>query len=171
MTSLSSHIILTQSAQVLRNSAIHFSEDEIRVSGIFEGTHESANTIFCDGIISPSVISISHRNISITTFANSDFKVLNLNTLHLPLSDLQNTIIDFGTENISEINLILQQKIKFLQCVSSIDFILACTVYPLLELNNRNIDYNNCRWILWTDTDLINKQLTQNTEIKELFVK
>ena len=171
MTSLSSHIILTQSAQVLRNSAIHFSEDEIRVSGIFEGTHESANTIFCDGIISPPIISISQRNNLNTALTNSEFKVLNLNTLHLPLSDLQNTIIDFGTENISEINLILQQKSSFLAAVSSIDFILACTVYPLLELNNRNIDYNNCRWILWTDTDLINKQLTQNTEIKELFVK
>lgn len=169
MTSLSSHIILTQSAQVLRNSAIHFSVDGTRVSSVFEGTHESANTFFCDGIISPSVISLLQRNISITTLTNSDFKVLNLNTLHLPLSDLQNTIIDFGTENISDINLILQQKIRFLQCVSSIDFILACTVYPLSELKNRNVDCNNCQWILWMGTDLINKQLTQDTAIKELF--
>jgi hypothetical protein len=168
MTSLSSHIILTQNAQVLRNSAIHFSENGTRVSSVFEGTHESANTFFCDGIISPSVISLTQRNISISTFANSDFKALNLNTLHLPLSDLQNTIIDFGTENISEINLILQQKIKFLQCVSSIDFILACTVYPLLELNKKNINCSNCRWVVWSGTDLINKQLTQGTAIKEL---
>jgi hypothetical protein len=168
VNSYTSHIILTENAEVLRNSAIHFLDNEIRISEIFNNTHETENTLFCDGIISPPIISLSLRKITNSNFPACNYKILNINELNTPIISVQNKIIDFGTEIIPEINSLLLQKIHFLKAISSIDFILSCTSISLSVLKLRTDIITIPNYVNWRATDLINKNLTDESAVVEL---
>lgn len=166
MKYLSSQLIITEHAEILRNSIVRFSENDIHYSSIFENKHETSHTLFYDGIISPQVISLSAHKTPITS--SNKFKILNINDLNYILIDLKNTIIDFETENTAKINSLLQQKSKFLAHVSSLDFIIACTALPF-SIVNESLDLNiKLNPILWIDTDLIMKKFTDKNKIMEL---
>jgi len=163
MKSLSSQLIITETGEVLRNSVLQYSESGIHYESIFENNHEAAHTLFYDGILSPPVVSLSIRNLSTTEIKQKGFDWLLFSTFinHNCILN-ENTIIDFETEDLTELTDILVQKKELIAYCGSVEFIKACTVLPLKFLSKVSTDKAPIRWI---GTDLLGKKMAGITTI------
>ena len=161
MNCLSSQLIITESADLLRNSAVCFSgNNEPQYSSILENNHEKASTLFFDGIISPAIYSLVHRGI----LPPDDFNYIQLkkdNTLKT--NTKCKLIIDFGTEEIHGINEILKTNFNLLSNLSILDIIAGSTSYPLMHITPK--PQASTKRYLWKGVDLVNKKITAQTTV------
>lgn len=162
MKRLSSQLIITESAEVLRNSIVQISETEICYHSILEGNHETAQTFFYDGIISSPIISVSKRGINKYEIENSGYTLIYFDDLLKERNvEDKKIIIDFGTEDLFKINSLLNNnKLNYLD---SIYFIIACTASPNLFL--KYTDKTLLNRLLWSGTNLIDKKITGQTSV------
>jgi hypothetical protein len=164
MKRLSSQLIITESADVLRNSVVQLTGTSISYFNILEENHETAHTVFCDGIISPPIISLTKRGFNTSEIENCGYKLI-------PFDDLSNKkyvedkiiIIDFGTDDIVIINNLIKKNNITLSNYDTINFIIACTVSPNIFLNIKEENLENR--ILWSGTNLIDKKITEQTTV------
>jgi len=142
-----------------------------RLFSLDDSPVESANTLFYDGIISAETISLK---INCT-----DSQRLTADYLYVDVSeDLPEEIeisgkpllLDFGTNTVEIINKKLSLLFNVLQAFSLGEIIAACCYYPALA-TGKTADLQpgrQTKLILWEKADLVNKKLTQQTQIKEL---
>jgi hypothetical protein len=163
MKRLSSQLIIDTEGNVLRNSAVTKDKlnGKLQFFSIFENNAESAATIFRDGVLSPAIYSLSIRKIS--TESATGYSIINIEKDTISFDHLQSTfIIDFGTENLAEINQLIAKHRKELQQLSLPDLIQACCIAPAKLLN---IDLTINDYIIWENVDLIAKKNAEATRI------
>jgi len=164
MKSLSSQLIVTEKAQILRNTVIQLTEREVKYQDILGGNHESAHTIYYDGILSPAIISATKRGITSSELKSYGYELILMNDLKQEsIIEKRKIIIDFGTEDLLIINNIILKLNITLSTFESTDFIIACTALPQLFINT-NAELSKSR-ILWSGTDLVNKKITAQTTV------
>jgi hypothetical protein len=164
MKRLSSQLIITESAEVLRNSIVQISEIDINYHSVVDGNHETAHTIFFDGIISPPIISLTKCGINKSEIENCGYELILFEDLIKEKSvEDKKIIIDFGTEDLLIINTILKNNNNKLNNFDSTYFIIACTASPNLFLKNTNKTPENRT--LWSGTNLIDKKITGQTSV------
>lgn len=158
----SSQLIITEKAEVLRNSLASFNTQNnvFEYRNIMQHAHEAAQTIFYDGIISPPVFSMKLRGYSTSKMSCEYITLYELNTQKsLPTIPF---IFDFETENIQEINKILADNFVLFQSVSVLDFIISCCVLPV-QVAEVSEEFNHR--FLWKDADLVHKKITANLQV------
>jgi len=164
MKRLSSQLIITESAEVLRNSVVQLTETGIFYHNIFDKNHETAHTIFYNGIISPAIISVSKRGINISEIEDCGYELIQIGNLGEKMAAQdKKIIIDFGTEDLLIINDLLKKHSNQFHQFYSPDFIIACTASPKLFL--KNTDKLSKNRILWSGTNLADKKITGQTSV------
>lgn len=170
MKCLSSQLIITESSEILRNSYVRFDNLGLSYHNVLTKNHETARTIFQDGIISPPVISVSKLRICKSEIEKSGYELLSFEDLILR-KKLENrkTIIDFATEEVLIINRLIKNNYKNLSNINSLDFIIACTVSPLLFLESSDKMVENR--LIWSGTNLIDKKITGQTSVSIVSIR
>jgi hypothetical protein len=126
MKSLSSQLIITESAEILRNSVVQLTDASISYHNILEDNHETAHTVFYDGIISPPIISVTKRGIHKSEIEKCGYKLISFYDLAKEkLTESKKIIIDFGTEDLLIINNLIHSNKETLDYFDSINFITA----------------------------------------------
>jgi hypothetical protein len=162
MKRLSSQLIITESAEILRNSIVQITDVSISYHNILDENHETAHTVFYDGIISLPIISLTKRGINKSEIENCGYILIPFeNFIKEKNVEDKKIIIDFGTEDLLIINSLLKKNNRKLNHFDSCFFIIACTVSPYLFLENTN-KTSDTR-ILWSGTNLIDKKITGQT--------
>ncbi len=162
MKSLSSQLIITESAEILRNSVVQLTDASISYHNILEDNHETAHTVFYDGIISPPIISVTKRGIHKSEIEKCEYKLISFYDLAKEkLTESKKIIIDFGTEDLLIINNLIHSNKETLDYFDSINFITACTASPTIFLKNTDKIFENR--ILWAGTNLVDKKITGQT--------
>lgn len=172
MKRITSHFVFVSPDEILRNTVIERNETNTvtQIFNLNDLRSESANTLFFDGIISSDVISLKEKNWDITPAIKASFHYLDVSsaTTHaiIPKTDLP-LLIDFGTENHITINLLLKSLAPFLSEFSIFEIIAACTYFPK-QIIHQYFKLNageSTPLIQWKNCDLLNKKLTQTTQI------
>ena len=172
---VSSHLLFCEPDRILRQQVVERDEDQV-VTAIFsltESLTEAANTSFYDGIISRGIVSLK-LNMAEDRLAEIrkeyNYIDFSLKNQDIDLSINKELLIDFGTENVEEINLIFKNFQDLFSTFPIFDFIAACVYYPAL-LCDRNavLELNkSTELILWEQLDLINKCFKINTFIRKI---
>ncbi len=163
MKRIGSQLIITDDAKVLRNSMVEFSETGLSYSSVFSSNHESAYTIFFDGIISPPIISLSFRSLRQKTDINPEYQyILFSELIEGKKWNGKKYIFDFETEDLPLINSYFKTHYERLSQFESTEFITACTALPGLYLAQ---SASVAARLLWKDTNLADKKITGQTNI------
>ena len=145
-----------------------------RIFSLDDANVESAETLFYDGILSSGIVSLkqntSAENISklINEYQYFDFSenipLFNLKLTNKPL------ILDFGTNSTDRFNDLLPDLYRLLSGLSIFDIIAACTYNPYVISGYKTglSEGFKTGLILWENTDLVHRKLTETTKIREL---
>ncbi len=164
MKRLSSQLIITESAETLRNSVVELNNYAISYQNILTHNHETAHTLFYDGILSPIVISLAAHGITKREIENTGYKIVLIEDIDTVKSfEDKKTIIDLKTDNPLLINDLIKKHHHVFCRFNSIDFIIACTVLPQLVISDFN-SMSECR-TLWSGTNLADKKITAQTSV------
>lgn len=135
------------------------------------GLVESAHTLFFDGIISVGIRSVKKQYSNYSTELK-DYHYLDfseeLNAVIVP--NEKPLLIDFGTESTEIFNMRLLKALPKLSAFSAYEIIAACTYYPALftgETGSLSVNGKH-QLIIWEGLDLVNKRVTNRTQIKEI---
>ena len=172
---VSSHLLFCEPDRILRQSVVERNENQV-VTAIFSLTDsrtEAANTSFYDGIISRGIVSLK---LNMTEDRLAQIRIENNDvdfSLKNPIIDLtinKQLLIDFGTEDLTEINGFFRKVNDLFSTFPIFDFIAACVYYPaLLVGQNGLLELNkSTELILWEQVDLVNKHLKINTGIRKI---
>jgi len=175
MTRVASQLTFCSPTQILRRMVVEQDEhNQIkRLFSMDENLVESANTLFFDGIMSAEIISVKEI-MSATEIAQL---AINYNYIdasnQLPTNIKPNgkpLLLDFGTSSLAEINRQLVHLAPALCTFSIFDIIAACTYYPALLLNQQAAltEKRIAKLLLWEGVDLVNKNITELTQIREI---
>jgi ACT domain-containing protein len=175
MTRFSSQLIFGSPNQILRRRVIEQNEENIisRIFSLDDNIAESAQTFFFDGIISSEIISLKQHITADEINNNSDFQYIDL-SIEIPeqseLSTEKSLILDFGTDNINEINQKIPELALYLENYSITEIIAACTYYPAIFMGKMcTIKENNkTQLVLWQNIDFMSKRITKNTKLRTL---
>ena len=171
---VSSHLLFCEPDKILRQMIVERDEN-MTVTAIFsllDSMVESAQTFFYDGVISSRIVSLKQKLIKEQfTEIREKYNYVDFSEKGsiVDFTDEKPLIIDFGTENTEEVNLILQ-KISALPDLSLFEFIAACVYYPALILGRIAVPELNrkAELILWEHTDMINMQIKPDTRIRNI---
>lgn len=162
MSAIASHLIITESAEVLRNSIVNFDKNSqsSHYNSIFDGVHEQANTIFYDGIISPPLLSISLRN---SLHKINDSVIYTDLTHNNPPAYIASNcyLFDIRSENTEDLNRFLTLKLEYLEQYPIDQLIKAFTCYPASLLHATHSAYR----LWWQGANLIEKKITKDTRV------
>ena len=176
MKRVASHFVVLAPDDIRRNAAVELDGHGV-LTNIFDlnDSHvESAHTLFFDGIISAPIVSLSShvdedKIIELTTnYHFIDF------SKEIPTKEIipngKPLLIDLGTENPLEINAILPKLSIVLSAFTVFEIISACIFYPALLLTGSSPLEIGVRTslIIWQNADLVNKTLTEKTNISSL---
>lgn len=162
MKSLGSQLIITESGETLRNSVVQLEDYAIFYHSILNNNHESAHTLFYDGILSPLIISLSARGVNTREVEHNGYKIVPIENLeNIKSIERGKVIIDFKTENLVTINDLIKKHQHTIYQHNSIDFIISCAVIPRLFIP----DFKSLlgKRALWNRTNLLEKKITGQT--------
>lgn len=170
-----SQYVFCSPSQILNRTVVEQNENKIvtRIFSLNDSNVEPAQTLFFDGIISIGIVSVKLNSplVDVTQIAEN-YNYIDISTLQ-PNQKIIATnkplLLDFGSENCEIINLKISQLAHALIDFSVFDIIAACTYYPSLFLNFPSTLQVNQGYVfqLWEGIDLINKKITQRTQIRQ----
>ena len=176
MIRVGSQLTFCSPEKILRRTALELDEQNaiISIYSLDDGTVETSQTLFFDGILSKGIVSLKQHISREDTFSLlQNYQYLDLSE-NVPLSAIIQTakplIIDFGTKLPNEINNLIPLLASVFTEFSIFDIIAACTYYPsiilgrIAELTENSI----AQIVLWENVDLIEKRLTINTSIRSI---
>jgi hypothetical protein len=173
MKRAASQITFCSPDKILRRNVVELNELGV-ISGFFslDDNHvESSQTLFYDGIISAEIMSFKEQ--ASTTENLSEYNYYDLSD-KLPTS-IEATerplILDFGTNTNKEISTKLQSMAPALEVFSIFEIIAACCYFPAEALGKEaSLEISHeTKPILWEKTDLVNKRITDQINIRDLF--
>lgn len=173
MIRIGSQLLYCAPGDIRRMHAIELSDEKIvtKIIDLQKQTVESANTLFFDGIITASPVSLKQRNINT--------KQLSENWLYADLSkesmfDFTNiskpVILDFGSSDVSDISQIIREKHYLLEKFSIFEIFDACIYNPakITGLNKTITTELHEVPVIWQNLDLVGKTLTKKTNIRTI---
>jgi len=175
MTSrVSSHLLFCEPDRIFTQMVVE-RDDQQTITAIFslnDTTVESSHTSFFDGILSSAIVSLKKRMTKQElTGITKNYNYLDFSVENPIVSEIEpkKMLIDFGTEDTTEINRILQG-LSDLTEISLFDFISAAVYSPALILGyNAVLELNRqTELILWENTDLIGRRLKAGTRIRRI---
>ena len=161
---------MTAPNQLLRRTVLEISERNTvsQLISLDELHSETAGTVFCDGIISAGIISLSLRDYLIQQIP-AEFLYVDIRNSIPAEFELKNRtlILDAHTEDPAEFTFYLQKAFNSISDLSITD-IIAATCYTPASLCN--IDHeirpgNNILPLLWQNCNLPEKKLTPNSSV------
>ena len=172
---VSSHFLFCKPDRILRQTVVERDENQV-VTDIFnlaDSRVEAANTSFYDGIISRGIVSLKLNTTEdrLTEIRKKyNYIDFSLKNPDIDLTIKKELLLDFGTEDATEINRVFRNFQNLFSTFPVFDFIAACVYYPalicdrdaVLELN-KSTDL-----ILWEQLDLINKCFKINSFIRKI---
>lgn len=170
-----SQFIFCSPFQILNRSVVEHNNNIItRIFSLNDGNVESAQTLFVDGVISIGIVSVKLNSpfvdiAQITEIYNYiDVTTISANQKIIPTN--KPLLLDFGTENIEEINFQLSQLFQSLNEFSAFEIIAACTYYPSILLNLPSVLAVNIfsKLTIWESIDLVKKKMTNYTRMRQL---
>jgi hypothetical protein len=179
MTRVASQLTFCSPDKIRRQSVVEIDEHQF-ISDIFSletQRVESAKTLYYDGIISMEPISIKQQ------IPSTEIKKRSANYQYIDLSTslLQDQIsptdkpliIDFGTTNPSEINRLLGLYYPLLKNFTIFDIIASTVYYPAKFIGTECILKKgiHSKLSLWKGVDLVNKKMTEITNIVKIEVE
>ncbi|OIP83171.1 MAG: hypothetical protein AUK44_05925 [Porphyromonadaceae bacterium CG2_30_38_12] len=165
MPSLCSQFVIQPNGCLLKNHAVSFDKTtaELSYTDFVLGTHEIANAAFFDGVLSPPIHSVRLAASSQIKQAVEQFRHVFVPELSAPCTaNPEHLILDFGTENVDEINYYICQKHTFLNTLNLFDYIRACTINPMQFLHIKPTSTQ----VLWKNADLLEQQITTKLAIQ-----
>ena len=176
MNRLSSQLVFCSPHQILRRTVVEQNDKNVitRVIQLDNQVSETSNTLFFDGVLSSSVISLKQnlpKNDLLKVTQNYQYlDVSNFKTPIKLISSAKPLILDFGTSEVTEINLILLKIAGSLANFTIFEIIAACVYYPAVALQKpAALTKNSVSEItLWQNVDLVNKKITDLSKLINL---
>ena len=176
MKRLSSQLVFCDANSLLRSTVVEQNDDNVITDIIDLSTRQSetAHTVFYDGVISGEIISLKQY------LSNDQLLEITKGIVCLDLSEINKTpfvfdkssgfIVDFGTNNFSEINKLLKENFDVLSVITVFELINACTYFPqrLLGLSKHIAISNQTDLVLWEGVNLVSHALTPQTSVRLL---
>ena len=173
MRRAASQITFCSPDKILRRNVVELNEQGTisRLFSLDDNRVESSQTLFYDGIISSEIISLKER--SIITEKLSGYNYVDLSN-ELPTTfEATNKplILDFGTNSNEKVTKKLQILTPVLDAFSIFEIIAACCYFPAEAIGETASLHINRKTkpILWEKVDLVNKRITDQINIRELF--
>lgn len=169
-------MLVCASGDVKRNNILEIDSDNklVRIQDLTLLQTETAHTVFYNGIISPSIISLAKRLSSDElNQVSKNYLYINLLTdYELPtLNPNKNQlIIDANSEDPKAFSSALQANFEKLNHLSIFEIINAATYHPasVLGIDIEIMVHSNIKPVLWQHANLITKSLTATTELISL---
>lgn len=141
MKRVAAQILHCSSDKILHNHVIEIDNNGVitDIINLNSQRFETARTQYYNGIITSNVISLKlHLSESEIKNLTAGFQYLDLSNLStaIPPQESGHLLIDFGTENLNEINRLLKSKQIFISELNIHQFINACCYLPLLILKS-----------------------------------
>jgi len=176
MIRFASQLVFCSPQQILRRTVIEQNEKNTitRIFGLDESLAESAQTSFFNGIISSEFISLKQNlNEAILAKLCADYQYIDLSDelILKPVISLNKPLIlDFGLNNIDQINKKIDVLLSVLTGFSITDIIAACTYFPAIVSGKAStIQVNNTtQLVLWENINFRTYQFNENTSVKFL---
>ena len=162
--------------KILHRTAVEQDENNI-ITGFFSLDNEPAepaNTLFFDGIVSSGLVSLKQtipEEFNLTIFNKYQYLDFSEN---IPLFNIRLNgkplILDFGTNLPDKFNSLLPDLYRLLSGLSIFDIIAACSYNPsvISGYTAGLTEGFKTGLILWENTDLVHKKLTDTTKIREM---
>lgn len=159
---------------ILRNHVIELN-DEGLITNIFDlqtQQTETANTLFYNGIISTQIISLK-QNLSESDFNKmvSNIQYINLTTKNIKPDHITNDmIVDFGTDNITEINKLLKDNFNLISILKINELINSCCYLPqqFIKPSAKIQISNQVQLLLWEGFNLATQQINSTIRISKI---
>jgi len=176
MMRVGSQLTFCSPDKILRRTAVEQDQNNI-ITGFFSldsELTEPENTLFFDGIISSGLLSLKQTiPEEINPKALNEYQYFDFSE-NIPLFNLKLTnkplILDFGTNSTDRFNDLLPDLYRLLSGLSIFDIIAACTYNPYVISGYKTglSEGFKTGLILWENTDLVHRKLTETTKIREL---
>lgn len=176
MIRVASQLTFCSPEKILRRVVLERDEQNVinRIFSLDDSPFESAQTLFFDGIISAEIVSLK-QNISSKKIESlvSDYTYFDLSK-EAEIFEIQTSnkplLLDFGTDLIEEINVILAKLANKLPDVPVFDLIAACVYFPQVLLGKHTdlIINRQTNLILWENIDLPNRRLIPTSKIRKI---
>ncbi|MDP4239084.1 MAG: hypothetical protein Q8904_06380 [Bacteroidota bacterium] len=176
MIRIGSQLTFCSPEKILRRAAVE-QDGQNFITNFFsldDGIVEPAHTLFYDGILSAEIVSVK-QSADISQISNllMDYRFLDLSE-SIPPGEIGRTdkplVIDIGTTSADKFNPLLPHLALALSAYSIFEIIAACTYYPALLLGRTAglAVGRRSRLLLWEHADLIKKELTPDTRVREM---
>jgi len=170
---VASQLTFCSPLEILRRTVVEQDDQKLvtRLFSLDECNVESAQTLFFDGIISAEIISLKENNAEVNeVMANYQYVDVSQTIPTKIIAVEKPLLLDFGTHSTEKTNQLLKQLVPALSAFSIFEIIAACTYYPGLVLGKAGalVSGRNTQLILWEGVDLVNKQIKENTRIREI---
>lgn len=164
---LSSQLLCLTADEIIKNAVIEIDDSGI-ISSVAGLQTETAHTLFYNGVISNSVISLKERNISVDSSRYNHLIVRNKIDLNAIVAGV--TIFDFGTESVNELNRIFRENLNAFSPFNLMEIIGACCYTPAKAAGiNHSLEIgNHSQPVLWTGFDLSTRQIREPLRIQQL---
>jgi hypothetical protein len=162
--------------KILRRTVVEQDDHQVitRFFSLDDGNVEASQTLFFNGVVSAEIVSLKQNGLSESlTSQLINYEYFDLSG-DIPFISIKKTdrplVLDFGTNSPEKINILLPQCFPFISAFSIFDIIAGCTYYPSILLGKTaGLEENmKIRLMLWENVDLIKKEITFNTCIREM---
>lgn len=176
MKRVSSQLVFCNGNKLLRSTVVEQNDDNV-VTDIIDLSNqpsETAHTMFYDGVIAGEIVSLKQY------LSDDQLVEIAKEMVYVDLSQWYNTpfvfdrssdlVIDFGTNNIDEINKMLKENFDTLSAITVFELINACSYLPqrLLGLS-KNIEVSlQTDLVLWQGVNLVSHAFTPQTTVRLL---
>ena len=171
-----SQLTFCSPGKILTRTVVEQDDHQVitRFFSLEDGNVESSQTLFFDGIVSAEIISLKQNGLSESiTSKLLNYEYLDL-TGDISFTGIKKTdrplVLDFGTNTPENINIMLPLIVPVMSAFTIFDIIAGCTYYPSLLLGRKGGMEENMkiRLMLWENVDLIKKEITFNTCIRDM---
>jgi len=175
MKRVAAQLIHSSADKILRNHVIEVDNNGVitNIINLNSQQSETARTLFYNGIISSAVISLKLH------LSDSEIKNLTAGYRYYDLSIESNTVstegngyllLDFGTEDLTEINKLLKSKQKLISGLNIHLLIDACCYLPHIFINSSSqISIGEAtKLYLWEGIDLSTGSIISEIRISEI---
>ena len=176
MKRVSSQLVFCDGNSLLRSTVVEQNDDNVitDIIDLLNQPSETAHTMFYDGVIAGEIVSLKE------CLSDDQLVEITKGMVYLDLSKWNNSsfvferdsdlVVDFGTNNIDEINKMLKENFDTLSAITVFELINACTYFPqrLLGLSKHIAISNQTDLVLWEGVNLMSRALTPQTTVRLL---
>ena len=175
MKRIGSHWVYSAPGVNYRNSAVEINDNDklVRIIDLTQEIAEPCRTLFYNGIISASFVSVAQRkNNEIITTERFNYIDLRNSDAFIPESLISNLpcVFDFGTENPDEINKKMPELYRFSDTFDLSHIVEGCVYNPRILLGSLRDEIlsGSSDFILWENNFLADNKMSKKCCIRKI---